>query len=83
MKVKREKILKAQRTCKRTKPWRGRAHEVRWLRRELKSFSRLSEWSSMRIIGGDMDDGEEEAITEVTTDQAVALIEELEITADY
>lgn len=30
-----------------------------------------------------MDDGEEEAITEVTTDQAVALIEELEITADY
>jgi len=37
----------------------------------------------MGTIGGDIDDGEEEAIREVTTDQAVALIEELEITADY
>lgn len=37
----------------------------------------------MGIAGGDKRDGEGEAITEVTTDQAVAPIDELEITTQF
>ena len=44
------------------KPWRGRDEWERAWRRDLRSFSRLVTWSSIGTLGGEIEEGENEAM---------------------